>query len=110
MSRDAIYLGRLWAAQMVSGVLVALSLVACFLVMTVGNFGVLSFAFVKLYMSTCVVILFGGFVYTAIFACLGTVLKKPMLPAILFAFGWEAISGNVPLRLKELTVVFHCGT
>jgi len=107
LSREAIYLGRLWAAQTVSGMLVALSLVACFMVMAVGNSGVLSLSFLKLYVSTCLVIMYGGFVYTAIFAMAGTWLKKPMLPAILFAFGWESISGNVPLRLQEMTVVFH---
>jgi ABC-type transport system involved in multi-copper enzyme maturation permease subunit len=107
LSRESLYLGRLWAALTVSGVLVALSLVACFVVMTVANPGVMSLSFLKLYASTCLVIMYGGFVYTAIFAMMGTWLKKPMLPAILFAFGWESISGNVPLRLQELTVVFH---
>lgn len=107
LSREAIYLGRLWAAQTVSGLLVAASLVLCFLVMTVGNFGVLSLDFLRLYVSACLVIVCGGFVYTAIFACVGTVLGRPMLPAILYAFGWESISGNAPLKLQELTVVFH---
>lgn len=107
LSRAAIYLGRLWAAQTVSALLVAGSLVLCFLVMTVGNFGVISLDFLQLYVSACLVILLGGFVYTAIFAAVGTVLKRPMLPAILYAFGWEAISGNAPLKLQELTVVFH---
>lgn len=107
LSRSAIYLGRLWAAQTVSALLVAGSLVLCFLVMTVGNFGVISLDFLRLYVSACLVILLGGFVYTAIFAAVGTVLKRPMLPAILYAFGWEAISGNAPLKLQELTVVFH---
>jgi ABC-type transport system involved in multi-copper enzyme maturation permease subunit len=107
LSREAIYLGRLWAAQTVSGLLVAMSLVLCFLVMTLGNFGILGWDFLQLYVSACLVIIFGGFVYTAIFACAGTILKKPMLPAILYAFGWEAISGNAPLKLQELTVVFH---
>jgi len=107
LSRAAIYLGRLWAAQIVSALLVAGSLVLCFLVMTVGNFGVIDLDFLRLYVSACLVILLGGFVYTAIFAAAGTVLKRPMLPAILYAFGWEAISGNAPLKLQELTVVFH---
>ncbi|HPF35818.1 ABC transporter permease [bacterium] len=107
LSRTAIYLGRLWAAQTVSALLVAGSLVLCFLVMTVGNFGILNLDFLRLYVSACLVILLGGFVYTAIFAAAGTVLRRPMLPAILYAFGWEAISGNAPLKLQELTVVFH---
>lgn len=107
LRREAIYLGRLVAAQTVSAVLVTGSLVAAFLTMTVGNFGVIDFAFVKLYVSSCLVIVFGALVYTAIFACVGTGLKKPMLPSLLFAFGWESIGGNVPLKLQELTIVFH---
>lgn len=107
LRREAIYLGRLVAAQAVAGLLVAGSLVAAFLVMTVGNFGIITLDFLKLYVSACLVILFGAAVYTAIFAAVGTGLKKPMLPAILFAFGWESIGGNAPLRLQELTVVFH---
>jgi ABC-type transport system involved in multi-copper enzyme maturation permease subunit len=107
LRREAIYLGRLVAAQAVAGLLVAGSLVASFLVMSVGNFGILTLDFLKLYVSACLVILFGAVVYTAIFAAIGTRLKKPMLPAILFAFGWESIGGNAPLRLQELTVVFH---
>ncbi len=105
--REAIYLGRLVAAQTVSAVLVSGSLVVCFLVMTVGNFGIVSWEFLKLYVGACLVIVCGACVYTAIFACVGTWLKKPLLPTILFAFGWESIGGNAPLRLQEMTVVFH---
>ncbi len=107
LRREAIYLGRLVAAQTVSAVLVSGSLVVCFAAMIAGNLGILSWSFIKLYASACVVIVCGAWVYTAIFACLGTWLKKPLLPAILFAFGWESIGGNAPLRLQELTVVFH---
>jgi ABC-type transport system involved in multi-copper enzyme maturation permease subunit len=107
LTREAIYIGRLWAAQLVSAMLVAGSLIVSFLCITLGNFGVLSLDFLQLYLSACLVIVFGGFVYTAIFACIGTALKKPMLPSIIFAFGWEAIGGNAPLKLQEMTVVFH---
>ena len=107
LRREAIYLGRLIAAQTVSAVLVTGSLVVCFLAMVVGNFDVMSWEFLKLYVSACVVIVCGACVYTAVFACVGTWLRKPLLPAILFAFGWESIGGNAPLRLQELTVVFH---
>ena len=107
LRREAIYVGRLFAAQAVSAVLVSGSLVVCFLVMIVGNFGILSWDFLRLYIGACVVIVCGAVVYSAIFACLGTWLKKPLLPAILFAFGWESIGGNAPLRLQEMTVVFH---
>jgi ABC-type transport system involved in multi-copper enzyme maturation permease subunit len=107
LSRAAIYSGRLLAAQMVAGVLLVGSMVLCFIVMVTGNFGILSLKFLGLYLGTCTVIVIGAFVYTAIFALLGTALRRPIVPAIVFAFGWESISGNVPLRLKQLTVVFH---
>ncbi len=107
LERVAIYLGRLLAAQMVASALLVGSLALCFLVIVAGDMGVLSLSFLKLYVGHCLVVVLGAFVYTAIFACLGTGLSKPMLPAVLFGFGWESISGHVPLRIQELTVVFH---
>ena len=107
LRREAIYLGRLVAAQTISAVLVTGSLVVCFVAMVAGNVGILGWVFLKLYATACIVIVCGAWVYAAIFACLGTWLKKPLLPAILFAFGWESIGGNAPLRLQEMTVVFH---
>lgn len=107
LTRFSIYLGRLWAAQTISALLLVLSLAACFLVMVVGDLGVIDMKFLRIYLETCLVIVFGALVYTAIFAALGTALRKPMLLAILYAFGWESISGNAPLRLQLMTVVFH---
>ncbi len=107
LGRASIYLGRLLAAQAVAASLLVASLAVCFLVMSAGNFGILSLRFIKLYLGTGLVILLGTLVYTALFACLGTALRRPMLPAVLFAFGWESLGGSVPLRLQELTVVFH---
>ncbi len=107
LTRFSIYLGRLWAAQTVAAVLLVFSLAACFLVMVTGNLGIIDMAFLRIYLETCLVIVFGAVVYTAIFAALGTALRKPMLLAILYAFGWESISGNAPLRLQLMTVVFH---
>lgn len=107
LGRSAIYLGRLLAAQAVAATLLVASLAACFVVMTAGRFEILTWPFVKLYLGTSAVVLLGTLVYTALFACLGTALRRPMLPAVLFAFGWESLGGTVPLRLQELTVVFH---
>jgi hypothetical protein len=107
LARSAIYLGRLVAAQLVAAVLLATSLALCFLVITLGNLQALSFDFLKLYLGNCLVVMVGALVYTAIFACVGTWLQRPMLVAVLYAFGWESISGHVPLRIQEMTVVFH---
>jgi ABC-type transport system involved in multi-copper enzyme maturation permease subunit len=107
MRREAIYLGRLFSAQIVSSALLVISIILCFLIMTIGNSSVLSMEMVKLYVSACVVLLVGSMAYTAIFAAVGTVLKKPMLPALIFAFWWESISSHAPMKLQELTVACH---
>jgi hypothetical protein len=108
LERSAIYLGRLLAAQTVATVFLVGSLVLCFLVITAGNGGALTWKFLKLYVGNCVVVGVGATVYTAIFACAGTWLKKPMLPAVLWAFGWESVGTSpAPQRIKEMTVVFH---
>jgi len=107
IGRPAIYLGRLVAAQVVAAAMLALSLAACFLVMSVGNFGVLSGRFVALYLRTVGVIVLGCAVYTAIFAAMGTGLRRPLIAALIYAFGWEAMTGLIPARIQQLTVVFH---
>ncbi len=107
IGRGAIYLGRLAAAQVVASGLLVASLALCFVVIVSGNFAALSGRFVKLYLATAGVIVLGAFVYTAIFAALGTWLKRPMPIALLFAFGWETMTGNIPARIQEMTVVFH---
>jgi len=105
--RSAIYLGRLLAAQGVATVLLSLSLAMCFLVMVAGNLGVISWEFLKLYLQTFLIIGLGAFAYTALFALMGTVFKKPVLPAILFAFGYEKLVAGIPARVQELSLQFH---
>jgi ABC-type transport system involved in multi-copper enzyme maturation permease subunit len=106
IGRGAIYIGRLIAAQTVAASLLVVSLALCFVAIVAGNFAALSGRFVGLYLATAGVIVLGAFVYTAIFAALGTWLKRPLPVALLFAFGWETMS-NVPARIQQLTVVFH---
>nr|MEE4269504.1 ABC transporter permease subunit [Candidatus Krumholzibacteria bacterium] len=104
--RRAIYLGRLLAAQSVATLLLAGSLILCFLIMVSSGPGVITWDFLKLYFFTFLVIFLGVFAYVALFAAMGTFLKKPILPAILFAFMWEGVS-KVPARVQELTLRFH---
>lgn len=105
--RRAIYLGRLLAAQAVSALLLSGSLILCFLVMVSEGPQVISFEFLKLYVQTFLIIGLGTFTYAALFAALGTHFRKPVLPAILFAFGWENLVSNVPARIQELSLRFH---
>ena len=108
LERSAIYLGRLPAAQTVAMVFLVCSLAICFVVITVGNPGAITWQFIKLYAGNCFIIGVGALVYTAIFACVGTALRRPMLLSVLWAFGWESVGTSpAPQRIKELTVVFH---
>jgi ABC-2 type transport system permease protein len=105
--RRAIYLGRLLAAQAVSSLLLSGSLILCFLVMISEGLQVIDWAFLKLYLVTFLIIVLGTFSYSAVFAAMGTFFRKPVLPAILFAFGWEAMVSNIPARVQELSLRFH---
>lgn len=105
--RRAIYLGRLVAAQTVATVLLSLSLMLCFLVMVSAGLSVITWDFLKLYLQTFMIIAVGAFAYAALFAAMGTFFKKPVLPAILFAFGWENLVANIPARVQELSMQFH---
>jgi len=107
VGRGAIYAGRLAAAQAAAVLVVLFSLAGCFLAFTVGHWQLLAPHFVWLYLRTCLVVVLGAWVYTALFTLLGTVWRRPLLPALALGFGWETLGGNTPLRLQRLTVVFH---
>lgn len=105
--RRAIYLGRLLAAQSVSALVLSLSLILCFVVMISAGPQVITWEFLRLYLQTFVIIGMGAFTYAALFAAIGTFFRKPVLPAILFAFGWENLVSNIPARVQELSLRFH---
>ncbi len=107
IKRRAIYLGRLFAAQIVSTVLMSGSLVLCFMIMVSEGTSIITFDFLKLYLVTFMIIGLGAFTYSALFAAMGTFFKKPVLPAILLAFGWENLVTNIPARVQELSLRFH---
>jgi len=107
ISRHAIYLGRLLAAQTVAAVLMSGALVLCFLIMVSQGWSVITWDFLKLYLQTFLIITSGAFAYTALFAAVGTFFRKPVLPALLFTFGWENMVTNIPARVQELSLRFH---
>jgi hypothetical protein len=107
LRRGAIYLGRLTAAQLVSATLLVLSLAGCFVATLFGRLELVTMTLVKHYVVACAVLVIGAWVYTALFAWLGTVVRRPLLPAILFAFGWEPLVSGIPQRVQEYTIRFH---
>lgn len=87
--------------------MLCLSLVLCFVVMVTEGPQVLTWDFLRLYLQTFVIIGLGAFTYAALFATMGTFFRKPVLPAILFAFGWENLVSSIPARVQELSLRFH---
>jgi ABC-2 type transport system permease protein len=45
--------------------------------------------------------------YGALFALAGTVLKRPLVAGLVFAFGWEQLALLMPGYLKRLTVAYY---
>jgi len=110
LRRHALYLGRIVAAAFVSCVLVLLSQTAVFVGMILGwPDQALTLDLIRLHAETTVVTLLGTVAYTALFGAFGAGLKKPMVAAILFAFGWEATVTKIPQRIQEWTLQFHLG-
>jgi hypothetical protein len=45
--------------------------------------------------------------YGALFALAGTILKRPLVAGLVFAFGWEQLALLMPGYLKRLTVAYY---
>jgi ABC-2 type transport system permease protein len=107
ISRIAVYAGRLAAVQLLAGVLLALSLVACFMVAVAGNPGALNVDLIQAYVNHVWVILLATVLMVGLFAIIGTLFKKPLVWSFLYAFAWEGIVAKVPGRLQTWTLDFH---
>ena len=46
-------------------------------------------------------------VYGAVFAFAGTVLRRPLIAGLVFAFGWEQVAMVMPGYLRRVTVVYY---
>ncbi len=107
LRRRALYLGRVIAAAIVACAMVLLSQTAVLMTVVVGWPEALNLALVRLHVETTLVTLLGTLAYTALFAAFGAGLKKPMIAAILVAFGWERAVVDIPQRIQEWTLQFH---
>jgi len=107
LRRRALYLGRILAAALVACVMVLLSQTAVFATLVAGGFGAFSLDMVRLHAEMTVVTLLGTLAYTALFGMFGAVVQKPIIPALIFAFGWETLVSGIPQRIQEWTLRFH---
>lgn len=107
LARGAVYAGRLLAVQSISALVLVASLAVCFLLMVLGNTQAINLEFIEVYTNYFLVILLAVFCYTAIFAFMGTVFKKPLIWGILYIFAWESTVSVAPTRLQMWTLEWH---
>ena len=81
------------------------SVVAVWLLVAPVN-GTLAESFVNL-VKDLGILAAGLAVYGAVFACVGAVVRRPLLVGLGFVFGWETLALALPGSLKRLTVAFY---
>lgn len=107
IDRIAVYAGKLAAVQLMAAVLLALSLVVCFVVIVVGNFGALNTDFLQQYMNHVWIVLLATLVFTGLFAVFGVTFQRPLVWGVVYVFAWEGLVSKIPGRLQTWTLEFH---
>lgn len=104
ISRGSVLLGKYLAYLVCTGLVVLPSvLLVYFLVVPFGEVPA-TFRSVLLDLA----ILFMGLaVYGALFAFVGTWLRRPLVAGLVFAFGWEQLAMTLPGYLRQFTVAYY---
>jgi ABC-type transport system involved in multi-copper enzyme maturation permease subunit len=104
--RSAVLLGKYLAYVVCTVLLVLPSVVLVFfLIVPIGD-GSIGAAFPSLVKDLGMVAI-GLAAYGAVFALVGTRLKRPLVAGLVFAFGWEPAVLFFPGYLKRLTVAYY---
>ena len=96
MSRPQVQVG--------ARLLLALSLVACFMVAVVGNPGALTLDLIRVYVNHVWVILLATVLMVGLFSIFGTLFRKPLVWGFLYAFAWEGVVAKVPGRIQTWNI------
>src|SRR3954447_13183842 len=104
IQRGAVLVGK-YLAYLVCTVLVVLPsiMIVYFLVVPVAEIGG---SFHLLLMDLGIMAL-GLAAYGALFALVGTVLKRPLVVGLVFAFGWEQLAMLMPGYLRRFTLAYY---
>jgi ABC-2 type transport system permease protein len=104
VQRGAVLVGK-YLAYLVCTVLVVLPsiMVVYFLIVPVGE---ISGSFTLLLTDLGIMAL-GLAAYGALFALVGTILKRPLVVGLVFAFGWEQFAMLMPGYLRRFTLAFY---
>ncbi len=105
LTKSGIIIGKFAAYTALSAVMVIVSLVASYLIMSFQRLGEAA-TYGALLRYTGVLIL-GLMAYTAMFTFLGTFLKKSILIGLVFGFGWETAIQYFPGSTQRFSVVHY---
>ncbi len=104
--RSAVLLGKYFAYLVCTVLLVLPSvMLVFFLIVPIGGSGIAA-AFPAL-LSDLAMLAIGLTAYGAVFALVGTWLKRPLIVGLVFAFGWEPAVLLFPGYLKRFTVAYY---
>jgi ABC-2 type transport system permease protein len=104
VQRGAVLVGK-YLAYLVCTVLVVLPsiMVVYFLIVPVAEIA----GSFKLLMIDLGIMALGLAAYGALFALVGTVLKRPLVVGLVFAFGWEQLAMLMPGYLRRFTLAYY---
>ena len=107
VSRRDVVLSKIISNTLTLGILLFVSLFLSYSLMAVeGGIG----SWVKnmsVFLQSGGVLCLGALVYTPLFACLGGLIKRPVLVGLFFMIGWENTIGSFPGNIKLITIVHY---
>ena len=104
VQRGAVLLGK-YLAYLVCTILVVLPsvMIVYFLIVPFGEIG----ASFRLLLVDLGIMALGLASYGALFALVGTVLKRPLVVGLVFAFGWEQLAMLMPGYMRRFTLAHY---
>lgn len=104
VQRGAVLVGK-YLAYIVCTVLVVLPsiMVVYFLIVPVAEIA----SSFRLLLADLGIMALGLAAYGALFALVGTILKRPLVVGLVFAFGWEQLAMLVPGYLRRFTLAYY---
>jgi ABC-2 type transport system permease protein len=106
IQRSAVLLGKFLAYLVCTTLLVLPSVMLVFFLIVPTGGGSIGQAFPSL-VADLGMLVAGLAAYGAVFALVGTRLKRPLVVGLVFAFGWEPAVLLFPGYLKRLTVAYY---
>jgi ABC-2 type transport system permease protein len=102
--RSAVLIGK-YVSYFVCTTLVVLPslMIVFFLVVPLGEVGPLFLTLI----TDLGLLALGLAVYGALFALVGSILKRPLVAGLVFAFGWEQVAMLMPGYLRRFTVAYY---